>query len=163
MYLHFVIRCLCHRFRLHSSKLYERCFLLGNGCRWFRCCLLGSIFCFLKFRINMLDQTDISLDHLLRYTVGGGIMFNRILARISANFMDCGIQQIPFRRLDLLNRPIRVTDILFGRKLAILIGHISIYQFSTLINTILGTSQCCVALGVPGFSIHLGDGHCEFL
>ena len=90
-------------------------------------------------------------------------MFNRILARISANFMDCGIQQIPFRRLDLLNRPIRVTDILFGRKLAILIGYIGIYQFSALINAILGTSQCCVALGVPGFSIHLGDGHCEFL
>ena len=112
--------------------------------------------------VGVLDNSDIAFLNLFGYINGGGrIALNGVVFCFSTNMIRGSVEQIAFRRLNFLDAPIVIADIVCGGELAVLIGNIGVYELIALINTVGRACKRSIALCCAGLIIALRYSHIE--
>ena len=112
--------------------------------------------------IGVFDNSDISLNDLLGYIVGGRVIFHGIKLWLCTDFVNGRVEQVALGRCKLSYRPIVAADIILACKLSVSVRRIGVNEFFALVNAIHRTCKGSVALRLACFCIGLCDRHIEF-
>ena len=111
--------------------------------------------------IGVFDNSDISLNYLLGYIVGGRVIFHGIKLWLCTDFVNGRVEQVALGRCKLSYRPIVAADIILACKLSVSVRRIGVNEFFALVNAVNRTCKRSVALFRSRFHIGFCHGHIE--
>ena len=91
--------------------------------------------------VRMLDDGNFALCDGFENIHSGLVVLHRVFLRLCANGIGLTVESVAFARHNFPDRPVIAADIVFGGKLAVLVGDVFIDQLFPLVDAVFGTGK----------------------